>query len=155
MVEEVNDDAKDDNLKKSDLGSALHPTISHRSHDTISQHSEIETGIPPLEPIPADGGVYGWLTVFGACLVFLNTWGLVQAFGAYQSYYTTGLLSNENASTISWIGTTQSFLLVFTGVITGPIFDQGHLRPMVIVGGCLVVFAVMMLSLAKIGRAHV
>ena len=149
MVEEINDEAKTESVKKADLGHSLHPTISHRSHDTISQHSEIEAGQPPLEPTPADGGVYGWLTVFGACLVFLNTWGLVQAFGAYQSYYTTGILSNENASTISWIGTTQSFLLVFTGVITGPIFDQGHLRPMVIIGGVLVVFAVMMLSLAR------
>ena len=33
-------------------------------------------------------------------------------------------------------------------MITGPVFDQGYLRPLVIVGGCKVVFAVMMLSLA-------
>lgn len=139
----------DEARKKDDLGPTLHQVISHRSADTISQHSEIEAGQPPLDPEPADGGVYGWLTVFGACLVFLNTWGLVQAFGAYQAYYTTGLLRDYSASTISWIGTTQSFLLVFTGVITGPIFDQGHLRPMVLVGGCLIVFAMMMLSLAR------
>jgi MFS family permease len=117
--------------------------------DTLSLHSEIEAGQPPLEPTPADGGLYGWLTVFGACLVFFDTWGLVQAFGAYQSYYTTGILKDYNASSISWIGTIQAFLLVFVGVITGPVFDQGYLRPMVIVGGCMIVFAVMMLSLAR------
>lgn len=117
--------------------------------DTASLHSAIEAGVHPLEPIPPDGGVYGWLTVLGACFVFFDTWGLVQAFGAYQSYYTTGLLRSYDASTISWIGTIQAFLLVFVGLLTGPIFDQGHLRPMVIIGGCMIVFAVMMLSLAQ------
>ena len=72
----------------------------------------------------------------------------MQAFGAYQSYYTAGLLADYNAFSISWIGTIQAFLLVFIGVITGPVFDQGYLRPMVIVGGCMIVFAVMMLSVA-------
>ena len=130
-----------ENDKNDDYGS--HPD------DAFSLHSAIEAGVHPLDPTPLDGGFYGWLTVFGACLVFFDTWGLVQAFGAYQSYYTTGILKDYDASSISWIGTIQAFLLVFVGVITGPIFDRGYLRPMVIVGGCMIVFAVMMLSLAK------
>ncbi len=89
------------------------------------------------------------MTVAATSLVFFNTWGLVQAFGAYQAYYTTGLLSHLNASTISWIGTIQSFLLVSGGVITGPVFDQGYFRPLVVVGSVMIVFGMMMLSLAR------
>ncbi|KAK3051299.1 hypothetical protein LTR09_007695 [Extremus antarcticus] len=109
------------------------------------------TQVPPPSdtPPPPDGGFYGWLAVFGTCLVFFNTWGLVQAFGAYQSYYTTHLLSDYNASSIAWIGTLQAFLLVFGGVVTGPIFDQGYLRPLIMTGSVLIVLGMMMLSLAR------
>ena len=125
------------------------PKHGDSSDDALSIHTDLSAGLPPADLPPTDGGLYVWLTVFAACLVFFDTWGLVQAFGAYQSYYTTGLLRTYNASSISWIGTIQAFLLVFIGFITGPILDQGHLRPMVIVGGCMTVFAIMMLSLAQ------
>lgn len=109
----------------------------------VPQHGPTTTTTP-------DGGTYAWLSVLGTSLVFFNTWGLVQAFGAYQSYYTTTLLRHLNASTISWIGTLQSFLLVSGGVITGPVFDQGYLRPLIGVGSGLIVLGMMMLSLARV-----
>lgn len=84
----------------------------------------------------------------GCCCVLFNCWGLVQAFGAFQSYYTVATLRDYDASAISWIGTVQSFLLVSVGVITGPIFDQGYLRTLLIVGGSMMVFGLMMLSLS-------
>lgn len=97
---------------------------------------------------PPDGGLHAWLSVLGTGLVLFNAWGLVQAFGAYQSYYTTNTLQDYNASQISWIGTIQAFLLVFVGVLTGPIFDQGHLRTLMFIGCTMMVFGVMMLSLS-------
>lgn len=112
-------------------------------------HAERDQTQEPTVGSQQDGGTYAWLAVFGTCLVFFNTWGLVQAFGAYQSYYTTNMLRTYNASTISWIGTIQSFLLVSGGVITGPIFDQGYLRPLIMVGSTMIVLGMMMLSLAE------
>ena len=95
-----------------------------------------------------DGGLHSWLAVFGGCLVLFNCWGLVQAFGAFQSFYTLTLLRTYDASTIAWIGTIQAFLLPFVGVITGPIFDQGYLRTLLLSGSLLMVFGLMMLSLS-------
>lgn len=122
------------------------PPIPDANFDVdAKQSSHPDTRASPSQ----DGSTYAWLAVFGTCLVFFNTWGLVQAFGAYQSYYTTNLLRTYNASTISWIGTIQSFLLVFGGVITGPVFDQGYLRPLIALGSSLIVLGMMMLSLAE------
>ncbi len=49
-----------------------------------------------------------------------------------------------SSSAISWVGSVQTFLVVSTGVIGGPLFDRGYLRPMVFTGCFLIVFGMMM-----------
>jgi predicted MFS family arabinose efflux permease len=68
--------------------------------------------------------------------------------GAYQAYYETGILSESSASDISWIGSIQSFLLMFIGAITGSIYDAGYVHSLMLVGSFMVVFGQMMLSLS-------
>lgn len=75
--------------------------------------------------------------------------GFTLAFGAFQTYYEHTLLPNSSASTISWIGTIQSYLLITIGILSGPLFDLGYFRPMLIIGNFFVVFGIFMLSLAK------
>lgn len=53
----------------------------------------------------------------------------------------------NRASNISWIGSLQAFLLVLGGVVTGPLFDYGYLRTLVLLGSFLSVFGMMMTSL--------
>lgn len=50
-------------------------------------------------------------------------------------------------SAISWIGSLQSFLLLAVGVISGPLYDAGHLRFLLGAGLFLVTFGMMMTSL--------
>jgi MFS family permease len=52
-------------------------------------------------------------------------------------------------STISWVGSTQAFLLLIVGVATGVLFDKGYFRPLLWIGAVLVVFGMMMTSLVK------
>ena len=58
------------------------------------------------------------------------------------------LLPKSSSSAISWIGSVQTFLVVVMGVITGPLFDAGHLRPLLVLGCTLIVLGLAMLSLA-------
>ncbi|KAH7078905.1 major facilitator superfamily domain-containing protein [Paraphoma chrysanthemicola] len=103
-----------------------------------------ESVIPP----PPDGGLHAWLKVFGGFFIYVNIWGFTLTYGAFQSYYRTTLLSSETPSAISWIGTVQAWLLIFFGVMSGPLFDLGYFRSMLILGNFLVVFGIMMLSLS-------
>ena len=73
---------------------------------------------------------------------------MVNTFGVYQSYYEVTLLPNYSASSISWIGTVQGFLLLMAGIVVGPIYDKGYLRSLLVAGSFLVVFGLMMTSLA-------
>lgn len=75
--------------------------------------------------------------------------GFVNAFGVYTSFYLSDLLPSSSPADISWIGSIDGFLLIFVGVISGPVFDYGYFRAMLVAGSLLFVFAVMMLSLAS------
>ncbi|KAJ5433025.1 uncharacterized protein N7458_012181 [Penicillium daleae] len=113
--------------------------------------SEIENQIPKepaTPPPPPNGGLVAWLQVAGAFFLFFNCWGVVNTFGVYQSYYENTLLPNYSASSISWIGTVQGFLLLMAGLVVGPIYDKGYLRSLITAGTFLVVFGLMMTSLA-------
>lgn len=67
--------------------------------------------------------------------------------GIFQSYYELTLLRDESSSRISWIGSIQAFLLIFTGIFTGPLFDLGYCKSMICAGALLIVFGTMMTSL--------
>lgn len=55
--------------------------------------------------------------------------GIVNMFGAFQTFYENDLLSHESPSNISWIGSIQAFLLLLVGVFTGPLF--GNSSPLI------------------------
>ncbi|KAL7940418.1 major facilitator superfamily domain-containing protein [Trichoderma barbatum] len=90
------------------------------------------------------------LQVVGAFFLMFNSWGMANTYGAFQTYYEGALLKDRTPSDISWIGSMQAFLLLFIGgVVTGPIYDAGHLRGLVIVGSICSVFGLMMTSICK------
>lgn len=94
-----------------------------------------------------NGGLQAWLQVAGAFMIFFNTWGILNTFGVFQTYYETGELFRESSSNISWIGSVQAYCVLLGGLVTGPIYDSGYLRSLLVAGGFGVVFGNMMLSL--------
>ncbi|KFY81287.1 hypothetical protein V500_11548 [Pseudogymnoascus sp. VKM F-4518 (FW-2643)] len=95
---------------------------------------------------PPDGGWSGWMQVAFSHLVMMNTWGAINSFGVFQTYYVTAL--NRSPSDISWIGSIQVFLLFFIGTFTGRLTDAGYFRPVFLAGSFLVVFGLFMSSLS-------
>ncbi|KZT61361.1 MFS general substrate transporter [Calocera cornea HHB12733] len=93
---------------------------------------------PPAHVIP-DGGLEAWMTVAGSWFISAICFGYVNAYGVYQTYYVETLLPSYSASTISWIGSLQTFFLFAVGIITGPLFDRGYFRHMMIGGSILYV----------------
>ncbi|PQE24036.1 MFS monocarboxylate transporter protein [Rutstroemia sp. NJR-2017a BVV2] len=116
-----------------------------------------------VDPIP-DGGLIAWLQCASSFCLFFNCWGIVNTFeyqsygytditpslvtgSVFQTFYEQSLLRVESSSNISWIGSVQAFLLIFLGIITGPLFDHGYLRTLLFAGTVSVSFGMMMTSL--------
>ncbi|CAG8938246.1 unnamed protein product [Penicillium salamii] len=85
---------------------------------------------------PPDGGWKAWLSVICGHFLFMNTWGVINSFGVFQTYYTTFL--DRPPSDISWIGSIQVFLSFFVGAFIGRFTDGGLLRGVLICGTILV-----------------
>jgi MFS family permease len=75
--------------------------------------------------------------------------GLLLTFGVFQTYYEQVLLESKPSSTISWISTTCAFIVLSAGLVTGPLYDHGYYRVLLISGSLLQVFGMMMLSISK------
>ncbi|KAF5520562.1 Aspyridones efflux protein apdF [Colletotrichum aenigma] len=75
--------------------------------------------------------------ILGTHLVVMNTWGVINSFGVFQSHYAQTL--PRPPSDNSWIGSIQIFLLFFIGTFTGRLTDAGLFRPVALVGSILVV----------------
>ncbi|KAI1112314.1 putative MFS monocarboxylate transporter [Nemania sp. NC0429] len=105
-----------------------------------------------MEPKPLDStqGLTRkqWLQIVSTFIVFLNTWGLLLTFGVFQTSYAEFLLKDRSTSEISWISTTCAFFILSTGFITGPLYDLGFYRPLVVFGSLLEVVGLMVLSLS-------
>lgn len=95
---------------------------------------------------PPDGGSIAWTQAVMAHFVIINTWGTVNSFGIFQSFYRTFL--SRDPSDISWIGSMQVFFLFVIGVLTGRLTDAGFFRPVFAIGSALVVLGSLMASFA-------
>lgn len=127
------------------------PPSLHNDAHSLESPSVDKDLTPPAQvpPPPPNGGLLAWLQVLGGFMLFFNTWGILNAFGVYQTFYEQGTLFEESSSTISWIGAIQATMLLMVGFITGPIYDRGKLRWLLIIGSFCIVFGHMMLSLCK------
>ncbi|KAH8429451.1 uncharacterized protein LDX57_007113 [Aspergillus melleus] len=73
----------------------------------------------------------------------------MNAFGAFQTFYKLDLLNARSPSDISWIGSTQAFLMFILSAFVGPIVDAGFLRSLLILGSLLAVLGMFMTSLCS------
>ncbi|KAI5117267.1 hypothetical protein M0805_000998 [Coniferiporia weirii] len=97
---------------------------------------------------------WAWATVVSAFIIQSTTFGYANAFGVYQDYYVREFLPQSSSSQISWIGSTQAFLMLTMGLFTGRLFDRGYCYHLVVTGSVLLVFSLFMLSLAQPGKYY-
>ncbi|KAI1463995.1 MFS general substrate transporter [Daldinia caldariorum] len=146
-MEKENHTENDSNLE-SQIGTEIFEGSVDRAED-VETKSPPKTAAQNTLDVP-DGGLTAWLQVLGAFVVMLSSWGLINSFGVYQTYYETSLLaSSSSSSDISWIGSVQGALLNMGGLVSGPLFDAGHFRALTLAGSALVLLGLFMTSLCR------
>ncbi|EJD05764.1 MFS general substrate transporter [Fomitiporia mediterranea MF3/22] len=88
-----------------------------------------------------DGGLRAWLVILGGFCTTFSSFGFVNAWGAFQSYYEQTLLQDSTTSNIAWIGSIQYALTFLPSIITGRLFDLGYFRLPLLLASCLMVIA--------------
>ncbi|THY46552.1 MFS general substrate transporter [Aureobasidium pullulans] len=77
---------------------------------------------------------------------FVEHRGFLSAYGSYQIYYESALLKETSPATITWVGTVEGVLVILGGVASGPVYDRGFVRELLLVGSTLVVAGIILLS---------
>ncbi|KAI1351281.1 MFS general substrate transporter [Xylaria sp. FL0043] len=95
-------------------------------------------------------GVHDYLKVVGLFFVYFITLGQVSSFSTYQDYYQEILLHSYSASTISWIGTSQVFLLGIVGLLSGAMYDRGYVHEALLPGFILLILGLLLLSFSHL-----
>ena len=80
-----------------------------------------------------------------AWLVVITSWGYLNSFGVFQTYYTSTLGIPQ--STVSWVGSTQLWVIFVMSGVSGRALDAGLFIPAFIVGSILQLLGVFMNSL--------
>ncbi|KAK4213776.1 major facilitator superfamily protein [Rhypophila decipiens] len=141
----TNKDSFDDNHKAM-AGSSSDPESGLPEKELPSQ-LEAPTPVHHDRPQPPNGGLTAWVQVVAGFAIFFNTWGVLNTFGVFQTYYETGQLFVESSSNIAWIGAIQSYCVLLGGLVAGPIYDRGYFRHLILSGSFLIVLGFMMLSI--------
>ncbi|KAK8141448.1 hypothetical protein G3M48_010501 [Beauveria asiatica] len=103
------------------------------SIESFTPHEPHYIGVP-------DSGRRAWLVVISGFINFTASFGIINSFGTFQSEYGNSL--RLPASTATWIGSTQMFVLFLSGSFIGPAFDKWGARKLMISGTflCLAAF---------------
>ncbi|KXT10297.1 hypothetical protein AC579_276 [Pseudocercospora musae] len=104
------------------------------------------TSIKDLPP-PPDGG-QAWIQVFAGFLILLNTWGYINSYSLFSSYYTEDL--GLDLTAVSWISSIQIFLVFFLGTFSGRAADAGFFRLCMLSGVVLQLVGIFATSFARI-----
>jgi len=107
----------------------------------------------PNTPFLADndvieGGLKGRLCVLGAFCALYCSFGQLNAFGIFQSWYAEHQMHDLPPSTISWIGSLQLWVFFFSGGFVGRIYDEYGPRILMSSGTIILVFSIMMTSIS-------
>lgn len=109
---------------------------------------------PPADPFaneptwPREWRAYRCL--LGGFLLMFNSWGLVNAYGTFSSYYTQTILSGQDILLLNLIGAVECFLvLIFSGVV-GRLLDADYSRILISIGTVLTGLSFFMLSIVDV-----
>ncbi|KAJ6779799.1 hypothetical protein PWT90_01491 [Aphanocladium album] len=135
--------------KPDDCFHAAEPIASDNSSSSLAHDNAANPELPaasPSPPSPPKEDLRAWMQVLGAFCLNLNTWGMMNSYGAFQTYYQLELLKHHSSSDIAWIGSTQAFLMFVVSIAAGALFDAGFTPYLLWGGGVLVVAGMMLVS---------
>ncbi|KAI9894128.1 MAG: hypothetical protein M1814_003982 [Vezdaea aestivalis] len=127
--------------------SSAEPSVVEQGSANEGQESSFDTvdaGNTSGNDEPIKLGALEWRQVVGGHLVIQFTWGLINSFGVFMSYYEDRL--HNEPSQLSWIGSTQVALIFMIAPLSGCLHDRGHARKTLAAGSFLVFFGMLMTS---------
>ncbi|KAF9220522.1 MFS general substrate transporter [Gyrodon lividus] len=118
---------------------------------TSPRDSTLQPAEAPLIPATDEctyNRLKAWMAVFGAFLALFCSFGQLNAFGTFQSWYSDHQFASMSLFSISWIGSLQLWTFFFLGGPIGCIFDAYGPTPLLFSGSIILVSSNILTSIA-------
>lgn len=116
----------------------LKKTLTRDIHDT-----KVTVGEADLNDFPEGGR--GWLVILGCFCISIMTYGMVNAYGVFQTYYATILFPTHSSIVLSLIGAVQTSLIYMVAPFAVPLSYALSPRVTCAFGGSLMVISFFLL----------
>ena len=140
-----------DPLEKKDVKAQGPDQVSSVGEPNTEKVAEDLNPAAPAGPNPADfpdGGFKAWSVVLGGWCCLFSSFGWINCIGVFQDYYQRNQLRTYPPSTVTWISSTQKFMMFVGAPLLGKIFDNYGTRFLLLFGTFFLVFGLMITSLA-------
>lgn len=120
----------------------VRPSTLSRTISKVRTSDTLDPGPPP------DGGVVAWTQAVLTHGVIFVTWGFINSFGLFQSYYVDNMAIGS-PSAVAWIGTIQVWILFNVGTFSGRATDAGFFQVVFVSGAVISMIGIFTLSWCK------
>ncbi|KAH0832257.1 major facilitator superfamily domain-containing protein [Lanmaoa asiatica] len=129
------------------------PTRKSSFEGTTDEVSPRNSTLQPDTPFilaadDANSRVRAWLAVFGGFLALFCSFGQLNAFGTFQTWYSIHQLVSKSLFSISWIGSLQLWMFFFMGGPIGCAFDAYGPTPLLCSGSAILVSSLVLTSVS-------
>lgn len=118
---------------------SLHSAPATANSSRTSSRQSVHSAFP-------EGGLAGWLVVFGSFCAMISVFGLINTAAVFESWFSMHQLEHYSASQIGWIFSLYLFFVFFIGIQVGPVFDAYGPRYLVAIGSALMVASLLLLG---------
>nr|POE96970.1 aspyridones efflux protein apdf [Quercus suber] len=104
---------------------------------------------PPVDEPDWPSGWRPYACLLGGFLLMFNSWGIVNAYGTYASFYLQHLLPGQDILKLNLVGSTQSFVVLALSAVVGRFLDAGYSRTLIIIGTVFISLGTFLLSVVN------
>lgn len=116
------------------------------SNETETTKRGVGIGEKDQHEFPEGGR--GWFVLLGMWIVMGISYGLINAYGEYQSYYTK-LFPDTKQSVLTLIGSLQPFMIYVCSIPSNLLIHKYGPKIILAAGGVIIIFSLMMISICK------
>ncbi|KAJ2689510.1 hypothetical protein IWW39_001422 [Coemansia spiralis] len=119
----------------------------NKATTVCDEHAKLTSSVESDNIRPADS-LYGWIPTLAATVNYMFIFGASNSYGVFSTYYLNVKFPGTSATTLSWIGTLVTSLMLGCSILTGAMADKCGYRVTAYTGTAICTLAYILASFA-------
>ncbi|KAJ2747755.1 hypothetical protein GGI20_000225 [Coemansia sp. BCRC 34301] len=121
---------------------------SHTARESVASDEEGMLAAKHDGTRPVDG-LFGWIPTLAVAVNYMFVFGASNSYGVFSTYYLNVKFAGTPATTLSWIGTSTTSVMLICNLFTGSMADKKGYRVTAYTGTAICTLAYILASFSK------